>query len=130
MGLELVGDPSSRELEGINGPLEVGIPVRAAQGETLTNGGLVDLDGADAGLLEVDDLVTEGKSKLRALDLPRDISAREGPVEDGNGSSKHAFHGLACEALSVGGPLDGHGVWAADVGDDDGGTDITKVKCS
>lgn len=128
MGLELIGDASSRELEGVNGPLEIGIPVRAAKGETLTDGGLVDLDGTNAGLLEVNDLVAEGKSELLALNLPGDISTREGPVKDGDGSGKHALHGLLGQALSVRRPLDGHGMGTADIRHDDGGTNITRYK--
>lgn len=124
VGLELVGDTSGGELERVNSPLEVGVPVRATERETLTNGGLVDLDGVDTGVLEIDDLVAESEGKLLGLDLARDIGTREGPVEDGDGSGKHTLHGLLGDALGVRAPLDGHGGRARDVGDDDGRADV------
>jgi hypothetical protein len=42
-----------------------------------TDSRLVDLDGVNASLLEIDDLVTEGKSKLLGLELTADISTGE-----------------------------------------------------
>ncbi len=93
---------------------------------TLTDSGLIDLDGADAGFLEVNDLITESKSQLLGLEFAGDVSAGEGPVEDGNWASKHTLHGPLGEALSVATPANGHGARAADIGDDDGGSDVSK----
>lgn len=92
----------------------------------LTDGRLVNLDGTDAGLLEVDDFVTEGESELLGLQLTADIGAREGPVENGDGTSQHSLHGLLGDALRVAAPADGHRSRAADIRDDNGGTNITE----
>lgn len=91
---------------------------------TLTESGLVDLDGTDTSVLKVDDLVAERKRELHALDLAGDIGTGERPVEDGDGASQHTLHGLGGKALSVLGPLDGDGARAGDVGDDDGRADV------
>ena len=56
-----------------------------AQREALTNGRFVNLDGKDSSFFKVQDLVTEGESKLFRLDLTGDIDARERPIEDGDG---------------------------------------------
>jgi hypothetical protein len=92
---------------------------------SFANSGLIDLDSTDTSLLEVDNLITEGKSKLLGLQLPRNISTGERPVEDGDGSSKHSLHGLGSQTLSIGAPLHGHGVRAANIGDDDRWADVT-----
>lgn len=73
------------------------------------------MNGADTSLLEVNDFVTESQSQLLGLQLPRDISTRERPVEDGDGSSKHALHRFGRKALGIAAPLNGHGVMAADI---------------
>lgn len=91
-----------------------------------TDSGFINLNGTDASLLEVDNLITEGKSQLLGLQLPGNVGTREGPVEDGDRSSKHTLHGLGGEALSIATPLDGHGVGTADVGDDDGRSDVAR----
>jgi len=86
VGLKLVADTSCRELKGVDGPLEVAVPVRAAKRQAFTNSRLIDLNGADAGLLKINDLVTEGKGELLRLQFTADIGTRERPVENGNGT--------------------------------------------
>jgi hypothetical protein len=86
VSLSLVLDTGGSELERVDGPGEVGVPVDLTEGKTLTDSGLVDLDGEDAGLLEVDNLVAKGEGELLALDLLRDVGTGEGPVEDGDGT--------------------------------------------
>ena len=81
----------------------------------------------DAGLLKIDDFVAERKSELLGLELARDVGTRERPVEDRNGTSKHTLHRLLGDALRVARPLDGDGARAADVRNDDGGTNVTSV---
>ena len=127
VGLESIGDTGSGDLEGGESPGEVGIPVGLAERKTLTESRLVNLDSLDATLLEINDLVTESESELLALNLTRDIGTREGPVEDGDGSSKHTLHGLLGNALGVLRPLNGDGAGTADIGGDDGGTDVTRT---
>ena len=79
------------ESERVDGPEEVGVPVDSSKGKTLSNRGLVDLDGVDTGGLEVDNLVSEGESELLALNLSGNVDSGERPVEDGDGSSKHSL---------------------------------------
>lgn len=134
-------DASGGQLEAVDGPAEVSLSLRSlAERETLlitgqytiisrygeaagvsyTQGRLVDLDDEDAVLLKVDDLVTEGQSELLALNRLVDVVTRERPPEAGDGSSKHALHGLLGDRRSVLGLLDGHGSRARDVADNDG----------
>lgn len=80
----LVLDAGGRELERVDGPREVAVPVDLAEREALADGRLVDLDRKDAGVGEVDDLVAERERELLALDLLRDVGTRERPVEDGD----------------------------------------------
>ena len=84
-------------------------------------------DGLDTSLLKINNLVAECQSELLALELTRDIGTREGPVEDGDGASEHTLHGLAGEALGVLRPLNGDGARAADIGNDDGRTNVTRA---
>ena len=127
VGLESISDTGSCDLEGGEGPGEVDIPVGLAEGKALTKSRLIGLGGLDATLLEIDDLITESESELLALNLTRDIGTREGPVEDGDGSSKHTLHGLLGNALGVLRPLNGDGAGTADIGGDDGGTNVTRT---
>lgn len=123
--LDVVLNTRGGESERVNGPGKVVVPVGLSEGKTLSDSGLVDLDSLDTGVGEVNDLVSEGKSKLLRLNLLGDISSREGPVKDGNGASKHTLHGLLSEALSVSRPLNGHGRRSGDVRDNDRGSDVS-----
>lgn len=80
--LDVVLDARGRQTERVNGPGEVVVPVGLSERETLSDRRLVDLDGLDAGVGEVDDLVTERERKLLALDLLRDVRSGERPVEN------------------------------------------------
>lgn len=119
---------SGGQLEGVDSPLEVGITLLArAERETLTESRLIDLDDVDAGLLEINDLVTESQSKLLSLDGLVNIITRERPSQAGDGSSQHTLHGLAGDGDSVLGLLDGHGSRSGDVTDNDGRSDATRT---
>lgn len=133
VSLESVGNACGGELERVDSPGEVGIPVNAAKRKlkgiasanelvvksgrtyTLADGRLVDLDGVDTGLLKVTDLVAESKRELLGLQFTRNIGTRERPVQDGDGTSKHALHGFLGDALGVRAPLHGHRSRATDV---------------
>ena len=101
VGLQGIGDTCGSELERRKSPVEVSRPVNLAERETFTESGLINLDGADTSLLEINDLVTKSKSQLLGLNLTRDVVTGERPVEDGNGASKHTLHRLVGETLSV-----------------------------
>lgn len=122
--LSRVANTSGRELERVDGPREVSLTLLAgAERKTLTKSRLVDLDDVDASRLEVDNLVTEGKSKLLSLDGLVDVVTGERPPQAGDGASEHTLHGLGGLLGSVLGLLDRHGSRARDVTDDDRGTD-------
>ena len=91
---------------------------------TLTESRLIDLDGLDTRPLEVNNLITESKRKLLALELTGDVGTRERPVEDSHGAGKHTLHGATGEALRVAAPADSHGVGAADVRDNNGRANV------
>ena len=60
--MERVGNAGGRELERVYDPLKVRAPAGASAKETLTDGGLADLDGLDADLLEVNNLVRRARA--------------------------------------------------------------------
>ncbi|CAI6097068.1 unnamed protein product [Clonostachys chloroleuca] len=98
--LSVVLDTSSAESESLDGPVEVGSTLLAgAERETLTESRLIDLDDTDTGVLEVNNLVTESKSKLLSLDGLVDIVTRERPSEAGDGASVGG-EGVAVQALT------------------------------
>lgn len=82
MDLDVILNTRGGESERVNGPGEVVVPVGLSERKTLSDSGLVDLDSLDTGVGEVNDLVSEGKSKLLRLNLLGDIGSGEGPVKD------------------------------------------------
>ena len=121
--LSAISDTSGGELEGVNSPLEVGgASVTSAEGQTLTESGLVDLDHSDASGLEVNNLVAEGESKLLSLDRLVDIVTGERPPQASDRTSEHALHGLGGDGSSELGLLDGHRGGTRDITDNDRGT--------
>jgi hypothetical protein len=121
-----VRNTSGGETERVHSPCQVGVPVRSAERESFTDSGLVNLNGINARLFKIDDLISESKSDLLSLDFSGDVGARETPVQDRHGTSEHTLHGLLGYALCVRAPADGHGLGTSDVRNDDGWTDITR----
>ena len=80
--LNIVLDARGGKTERVNGPFEVVVPVGLTERKTFSDGRLVDLNGLDASLGEVDNLVAESQSELLGLDLFGDIGTGERPVED------------------------------------------------
>lgn len=108
------------QAERLDGPVEVGNTLLAgAEGKTLTESGLVDLDDEHTSVLEVNNLVAEGKSKLLSLDGLVNIVTGERPPEAGDWASQHSLHWLLGDGDSVFGLLNGHWGWARDVTDND-----------
>ena len=114
---------SGREQEGIDGPLEVVVKVDSAEGKTLADSGLIDLDVDNTGLLEINDLVADGKSELVAHDGAGNVITDKGPLQAGDGTSQHTLHGLGGQGLGVNGLGDGHGVDAVNIAENNWGTD-------
>lgn len=130
VGVNLGGvlDTSGGELESLDSPVEVGSAFLAgAEGQTLTEGRLIDLDDVDAGLLEVDNLIAESQGELLSLDRLVNVVTGERPPQAGDGASKHTLHGLLGDADSVLALLDGHRSRARDVTDDDRGTHAART---
>lgn len=124
--LGAVGDAGGGQTESTDSPGQVVLALLAGtERETLTESGLVDLDDLDAGSLEVNNLVTEGKSQLLSLHGLVDIVTGERPAETGDGPSEHTLHGLLGDRDGVLGLLDGHGGRTRDVTDNDGRTHAT-----
>ena len=85
------------QAEGSHGPVQVvGVAV-GVQGQELSQGGLVDLDGGDAGGLEIGDLVAQGQADLVGDLAERQVVAGEGPRDDRDGTGEHALDGLVGE---------------------------------
>lgn len=106
--------------ESLDGPGEVGgALLSSTEWETFTKSWLVDLDDGDTGLLEVNDLVAEGKSKLLSLNGLVNIVTWEGPSQASDWASQHSLHWLLGDGDSELGLLDGHWCWARDVTNND-----------
>lgn len=130
VGVDLGGilDTRGGELEGLDGPVEVGIALLAgAEGKTLTESRLVDLDDVNASLLEVNNLVAQGEGELLSLDGLVNIITGERPPQAGDGTRQHALHGLVGHRDGVLGLLDRHGSGAGDVADNDGRADAARA---
>lgn len=123
--LGVVTDARGGETEAGDGPLEVSVPVSAADGQTLTDGRLINLYAGNTSSLEVDNLVAESKTDLGAEILRRDIVTDERPLHHGDGTSQHTLHGLRGQRLGVLDLVDGHGTTAGDITKDDRGLDAT-----
>ena len=93
----------------------------------LTDGRFIDLDGLDTSFLQINYFVTESEGELLGLELTRDIGTGEGPVEDGDWTGQHPLHWFLRDALSVATPLDGDWMGTADIGDDDGRSDVSRA---
>lgn len=123
--LSRVLNTGSSESERVDGPGQVVVPVNLSQGQTFTDGGFIDLDGVDTGVLQVDDFISEGQGQLLGLDLSRNIGSGEGPVQDGDGTRQHTLHGLLGDRLGVLRPSNGHRLGSGNVRDDDRGSNVS-----
>ena len=94
---------------------------------TLTDSRLIDLNCLDTSLLQIHHFVAEGEGELLRLELTRNISTGEGPVEDSDRAGQHSLHWFLRHALSIAAPLDGNRGGTADIGDDDGWANISRT---
>jgi len=91
-------DTSSGEAERLNGPVEVEITLLSgAEGKTLTESGLIDLDNTDTCSLKVDDFITESKGELLSLHRLVNIITGERPPQASDRASKHTLHCCGCQ---------------------------------
>ena len=129
VGVDLGGGSrsSGSQTEGADGPLQVGGAVGAPQRQGLADGGLVDLDDADAGGLEVRHLRAQGQTQLVGDLGARDVVAHEGPGHDRYRASEHALEGLVGQGLGIGRPGDRHRLGTSDVSPQDGGTGAARA---
>ena len=85
--------------ESVHGPLQVPGPIGAPQRQPFTQGGLIDLDDADAGGLEVDHLVPDGQRLIRSRALVGQIVVRRVPFL----REKRNVHGALIAKYAIGG---------------------------
>ena len=116
-----VGGARGGKAERADGPVEVGGLVGDGQGQQLAQRGLVDLDDADAGGLEVLDLVTQGQRHLVGGVTEGLVVAHKAPGEDRDGAGEHALDGGVGEGLGERRPFDRDGFRARDIPPQDGG---------
>jgi len=126
--LSAIRDASGGQLEGLDGPLEVGVTLATrAKRKTLTQSRLIDLDHGDTSRLEIDDLVAQGESQLLSLVALVNIVTGERPPQTGDRTSEHTLHRLLADGNSVLGLLDGHRGGATNVTVDDGRTNTARA---
>ncbi len=92
--LRLVAYATGRETKCIDGPCQIGFPVRTAEREAFTQGGFVNLNNANARRFEVEYFVTQGKANLLGGFATWLVIADEAPLENRDGARKHSLHGL------------------------------------
>mmetsp|Transcript_18854 Transcript_18854/g.34198 ORF Transcript_18854/g.34198 Transcript_18854/m.34198 type:complete len:615 (-) Transcript_18854:549-2393(-) len=120
LGFVLQVGSTNGDLERAGGPLQILLPVRLTQGQTLTDSGLIHLDDLDAGLFKIQNLLTDGDGQLHGGLATGDIVAHEGPLKHGDRSSEHTLHGTTGKGLGKRSPLDSHGSRTRNVAVDDG----------
>jgi hypothetical protein len=67
--LSVVLYSSSGELERVNSPSEVSVPICASEWKTFTNSRFIDLNSEDLSLFKVNNLISESESELLGLNL-------------------------------------------------------------
>ena len=122
--LRLVAHARRTEAEGVDGPVQIGLPFGCAQWQALPQRRLVDLDHAGAGGFEIGHLVADRERDLAAGLAARHIVANERPVQDGDGTGQHRLHRLLRQRLGVLPPLDRHRLRARDVAEQDRRADV------
>lgn len=125
--LGIVLDTSGSETESLDSPAYICLTFCAgAERETLTESGLIDLDDMDTSGLEINNLVTEGESKLFSLNGLVDIVTGERPPQTRDRTSEHTLHGFFGKRSSVLRLLDGHRKRPRYITNDNGGADATR----
>src|SRR6266446_1195074 len=119
VNLRTVTHSGGRQPEGVHGPLQVRRPIGAPQGQPFAQGGLVDLDDADAGGFEIDHLVPDGQRQLLRCFRTRLVVAHERPLQNRHRSRQHALHRPLGERLGVLAPAHRHRARARDIAEDD-----------
>ena len=93
--------------------------LRIAQRQAFAQRRLVDLDQADAGLLEIEHLIADRERDLPAGRRPRLVVAHEGPLQDRHRPGEHALHRPLGERLRIGRPFDRHRLGPRHIAEDD-----------
>ncbi len=129
MGVDLgcVLHAGGREPEGFDRPVEIGLPVCPAQRQSFAKRRLVDLDHHGTRLLQVHDLVADGKSDLATDRRSWKIVANERPVENGDRAGEHALDRTLRQRLCILPPRNGHRTRPGDVAVDDRRADIARA---
>jgi hypothetical protein len=96
-----------RETEGTHRPLQVAGLIAALERQQLAQRGLIDLDHADAGALQIGDLVTQGEGDLVGRLSQGLVVAHVRPGQDRHRSGEHPLHRLVGERLRERRPADG-----------------------
>ena len=118
--LRRVADDGRGDAEGARGPVQVGVPLAAAQRQAFADGRFVDLDDADAGRFQVLYLVADGQGQLQRRAGARLVVAHERPLQERDGARQHALHGFMRQALRVHRPGHRHGGRALHIAVEDG----------
>ena len=125
--LRFVAHATGGDAKARNRPVQIRLPLLAAQRQALAQGGFVDLDHADARFFQIKRFGANGQRQLAAGKRARLVVAHEGPIEHGDGAGEHAFDGARRERLRPGGPVHRHGARAANVAKDDGRLDAARA---
>ena len=117
--LHLVLRAGGSQAEGANGPLQVVRLLLLAQWQQLADSGLVHLHHASASGDQVVDLVAQSQSNLVGGLAQRLVVTHEGPSQHGHRAGQHALDRLVGQVSCNLVPVDGHGVRAGNVTEDD-----------
>ena len=107
------------DAERFHRPVQVGLPLRATQGQSLAQGGFIDLDDAHPGPLQVQHFLADGQCQLQAGHRARLVVTHKGPVQDRDRAGQHALHRLVGQRLCIADPFDRHRFRPADIAKQD-----------
>ena len=108
--LRIGTDSSSGQAEGIHCPLEVFTVSSSIQRKKLAQCGFINLNNRDSSVLQISDLVTQGKTNLVSNLSQRQVITREGPRNDGDRTGQHALNRVRSQRLRIACPFNGHRV--------------------
>ncbi len=106
------------DAERFHAPLQISIPVAAAQRQTFAQRRFVNLDDANARRFQIRHFITQCQGDLFGDGFTGHVFTRERPAENGHRAGQHPFHRLIRQGLGVLRPFNGDRFWTADVTDD------------
>ena len=115
MNLRIVADTGRSDTESTTCPIQISLPVLAAQRQTFTQSRFINLDNADTGFFKIGHFITNRQSDLVGDNRSRFIVADERPLQNGNRACQHRLHRLVGQTLCKLRPFNRHRIRSGNV---------------